>query len=409
MSLPQTPRSAGTTRSVLFTILSLLVCVGACQHEEAGPPPARPPAPITVTQAKRLQNVPVYLDEIGTAMAIETVDILPQVDGQIIAINFTDGQDVKKGDLLFTIDPRPYEARVAQLRADRADTQANLALAKVQLKRYADLRPTGGVTASEYDIQSASVDSWEAKVLSADAAINVALVDMEYTRIHSPIDGRTGARQVDLGNVVKSLDKPLLRIQRFSPIYVDFTTVEANLDRVRQAMRDKTLIAEVTVPRQIAAPYTGELTFLDNAVQAQSGRLRLRATLPNVQRELWPGQFVNVRLILQRIPEAVTVPVLATQMSQQGPYVYVVHEDPKSHGTTAEQRFVQLGQRQGDDVVVATGLQGGEAVVLTGQLTVTPGGPVRILEPATGTQVNTGPSAAATTGPTEMGGGKSDE
>jgi multidrug efflux system membrane fusion protein len=384
----------------------LVVALGlqGCGRHEAAPAGAgaRPPATVTVVKASA-HEVPEYLDEIGVCQATESVDIVPQVSGQLDSIGFKDGQDVAKGDLLFVIDKRPYEAKLAEQKAALAEAQANLDLAQVQFKRVDTAHTAGVSNASEYDQAKASVASGLAKVAAAQAAIDAAQVDLSFTEIRSPIDGRVGHVLVDAGNVIKALDKPLLRIERMTPIYAEFTTVEQNLAQVRQAMRANTLITEVQVPRQAESKRRGDLTFLDNAVMPQSGRVKLRATLGNEDRVFWPGQFVRVRLILHTTPDVVLVPYQATQLSQQGPYVYVVAGAAPAQ--KAELRPVTLGQRQGDDVVILTGLQAGETVVLNGQMTVSPDGPVRVVDDAAATAPTSQPATrpagaqAADTGP----------
>lgn len=358
-------------------VLALVVLSG-CKKQEgaAGAGPAGggpPPAPVTLTTAQAA-DVPIYLDEIGTVEAVESVQVQPQVNGQIFKIHFTDGQDLKAGDMLFTIDPRPYEATLAQRKGELQENKAALDLAKVRFRRTEDLIKNNVITQEEYDTRQNAVETAEAKVATSQATLQKAQLDLDYTRITSPIDGRAGRRLVDVGNVVTT-SSTLLSIQRITPIYVTFTTVEQNLDRVRDAMKNHTLTVQVSVPGSTGKPVQGELTFLDNTIQTNSGRLRLRATLPNEDRALWPGQFVNVRLILEIKKDAVLVPDQAVQMSQPGPFVYAI-KDGK-----AELRLLKLGQHQGDKVVVDEGVAAGEPVVLTGHMKVVPGGPVIPMDP----------------------------
>ena len=379
----------------------------------------RPPAPVSVSAAVA-EDVPTYLDAIGKTVAREVVTIQPQVSGRITKIHFTDGANVRKGDLLFTIDTRPFEANLSQAKANVAkdlalkkQAEANLAReisqAKwglVQVNRYKVLAEQGVVSREQYEEFRANLDSLNANVGSARAAVNSAAetikvdtaavesakVQLSYCFIRSPIDGRAGQRLVDVGNVVnpggpsgntgsngETADsaKGLLVIERLDPIYADFTISQNNLVAVQQQMQAGRLRTEVRLPDTTDAPVIGHLTFLNNAVADTTGTVNLRATIPNGGHIFWPGRFVNIRLVLNTIHQAVLVPASAPQMSAKGSFVYVVKQD-----STAEQRPVTLGQRQGDLIVVENGVAAGENVVTTGQLGVTPGGKVHIEQAA---------------------------
>ncbi|HET9526535.1 MAG TPA: efflux RND transporter periplasmic adaptor subunit [Pyrinomonadaceae bacterium] len=369
----------------------------------------RPPAPVTVTAAVS-QDVSNYLDALGKIVARETVSIQPQVSGRITQIHFTDGANVRKGQLLFTIDPRPFEANLKQAQANLArdaalkkQAEANLAreIAREkwgysQVERYRTLVEQGVVAKEQYEQLRADYDTLRANseaaravVRSADetikvdnAAIETAKVELSYCFIHSPIDGRAGQRLVDIGNVVNpggsgnSEGNSLLVIERLNPIYADFTISQNHLSAVQREMQQGSLRTEVRLPDTGDDAVTGQLTFVDNAVQNETGQVTLRATLPNPDQRFWPGRFVNVRLVLSTTTGAVLVPVSAPQMSANGSYVYVVKPD-----STAEQRTVFLGQRQGDLIVVEKGVAAGEQIVTNGQLGVTPGGKVLVEQP----------------------------
>ena len=396
--------------ALLIAGWSLAGCVNKAQQNFE-----RPPAPVTVASAVS-QDVSSYLDALGKIVARETVAIQPQVSGRIMKIHFTDGANVRRGQLLFTIDPRPFEANLRQAQANlsrdaalKKQAEANLARevarekwGRTQVERYRTLVEQGVVPSeqyqqlrADYDTLKANTEAARAAVRSADetlkvnnAAIETAKVQLSYCYIHSPIDGRAGQRLADVGNVVNPggsgggdsttgiPSNALLIIERLDPIYADFTISQNNLTAVQQQMRAGTLKAEVRLPDTVNDPILGQLTFVDNAVQNETGQVTLRATLPNPGHRFWPGRFVNVRLVLSTVQSAVLVPASAPQMSANGSYVYVVKPD-----ATAEQRPVSLGQRQGDLIVVEQGVQAGEQVVTDGQLGVTPGGKVAVQQP----------------------------
>ena len=332
------------------------------------------PAPLVTVTPAVSREVPVYLEEIGRNGAFESVTVTPQVAGRITERHFEDGAELKKDQLLFTIDPRPYQAALDSAQAQLAQSKAALDLANSQLKMYASIAGTKAVSQLDYDTKKNSVEVDEAQMQAAQATVETAKLNLEYCYIHSPIDGRAGARLVDVGNVVQANSTPLLSVQHLDPIYADFTITERDLPQVREEMARGTLKTMVRIPSDPPnSAHPGTLTFLDNAVQGATGTVNLRATVPNPDHHFWPGQFVDVTLILSTIKGAVLIPNQATELSQQGTFVYVVKPD-----NTADLRPVILGQRQGEDVVVTKGVAAGERVVVTGQMTMHPGGKVRI-------------------------------
>jgi multidrug efflux system membrane fusion protein len=300
-----------------------------------------------------------------------------QVSGRITQILFADGADVHPGDALFTIDPRPFQAQHDAAEASLAQAKASLALAQTEFARASELINTKAIAQQEYDSRRNAVEVAEAQVKQGEAALATARLNLEYTSIRSPIEGRTGRRLVDQGNVVTANSISLLTIQRVDPIYIDFTVTQGDLSDVQNSMSHGALKVEAWLPDDTGQPATGELTFLDNAVQDATGTVALRATIPNAERRFWPGRLVKVRLILRTLPSAVVVPATSPQMSGNGPFVFVVKKD-----STAELRPVTLGERQEDLVVISRGLAAGERVVVTGQIAVTPGGEVRFAEPS---------------------------
>jgi membrane fusion protein, multidrug efflux system len=352
----------------------LLFCVSCNNRSANAAGPMNLPPPLVTVATAKAQDVPRYLDEIGRNMAFESVNVTPQVAGPITERHFQDGENLKKGQLLFVIDPRPYKAQLDSAQANLAQAKAALDLAKIQFARDEELVGTRAISQQDYDTKKNTVDVSAAQVEAAQAAIETAQINLNYCYIHSPIDGRAGARLVDVGNVVQANMTSLLSIQRIEPIYALFTITERDLPEVQREMSRGTLKALVRLPAdddKSARP--GRVEFLDNAVQNATGTVNLRATVQNADRHFWPGQFVNVRLVLETQKGAVLIPNQATQISQQGPFVYVIKPDD-----TADLRPVTLGQRQGNDVVIASGLAAGERIVLAGQLLVRPGGKVQI-------------------------------
>jgi multidrug efflux system membrane fusion protein len=359
----------------------------------------QPPPSVTVSAAMS-RDVPVYLDEIGRNGAFESVTVTPQVAGRITERHFDDGANLQKGQLLFVIDPRPYQAQLDSAQANLAQAKAALELAKIQFARDEELVGTKAISKQDYDTKKNTVDVDQAQVEAAQGALETAKLNLEYCFIHSPIEGRAGARLVDIGNVVQANTTSLLLIQRLDPIYADFTITERDLPEVQKQMARGNLEARVRLPSDgDDGVRTGKVTFLDNAVQNGTGTVNLRATVPNSDHHFWPGQFVNVRLVLATDKGAVMIPSEATQISQKGPFVYVVKSDQ-----TAELRVITLGQRQGGNVVVSNGLVAGENVVLTGQLTVVPGAKVKVVQ---GTPERTNPTGKSDGDESKSGGGRS--
>jgi multidrug efflux system membrane fusion protein len=335
----------------------------------------RPPAPVTVASAVA-QDVPIYIDAVGKIVAREVVSIQPQVSGRVTKIHFSDGADVKIGDLLFTIDPRPYEAQLHQAEANLAQAEAALNLAKINFARVENVSDPRAVSRQDFDAKKSAVENAEATVQQNRAALESARLNLAYCTIRSPINGRAGQRAVDVGNVVSANNGSLLVIHRLEPIYADFTIPESELSAVQRNMAKHTLRVEVRLADEDAEPREGILTFLDNSVQDNTGTIKLRATLSNQDRRFWPGRFAKIRLILQTQRDAVLVPAGAPQLSAKGSFVYVIKPD-----SSAEFRLVNLGQQHDDLVVIHDGVKAGERVVVNGQMGVTPGGKVRVVDP----------------------------
>jgi len=377
--------------------VALLTAVACSKGNVQAAGPAMPPPLVSVVPAS-VQDVPRYLDEIGKNAAFESVTVTPQVGGRIVERHFQDGENLRRGQLLFVIDPRPYKAQVDSAQAALAQSKAALDLAKIQFTRDQEVIAERAISKQDYDTKKNTVDVDQAQVDAAEAALETAKLNLEYCYIHSPIDGRAGARLVDVGNVVQPNATSLLSIQHLDPIYANFTITEADLPAVQKQMSKGSLKATVRLPSDTeSAARNGRVEFLDNAVQSGSGTVNLRVTLNNSDRHFWPGQFVDVKLVLSTEKGAVLIPNEATQISQRGPFVYIVKSDE-----TAELRPVKLGQRQGDQVVVAEGVAPNERVVLAGQMLIRPGGKVRVDSGAAAT-----PSSDASGKTTHNTGGQS--
>ena len=339
-------------------VLLLLVRFVTSGHKATPPPPPRPVAVANVIT----KDVPLYLDEIGTCAAYETVQVQAQVSGQIVARHFKDGQDVKKGDLLFTIDPRPYQAVLDSAKAD-------LMLAEANMNRQEELRAKAVTAKQDWDTAKASA-------MKAQATVDAAQVNLDYCSIRSPIDGRIELRQVDVGNTVSAgaSSAVLVTIDNLDPIYTDFTIAEPDVPQVRKYLGDPNLKVLTLLPNRNASPRSGTLYFIANTVTPGTGTVQARGITPNHDRLLWPSEFVNVRLVLDILKNAMLVPNDAVQTGQNGPYVFVVKPDD-----TLDLRLVTPGQRQdGELLVVTKGLNPGETVVTAGQLQLAPGTKVAI-------------------------------
>jgi multidrug efflux system membrane fusion protein len=343
---------------VLFAVLAVLILLRIFKRGVGTlNAPQVPVRPVTVAKVVA-KDVPLYLDEIGTCAAYETVLVQAQVTGVIITRNFQDGSDVKKGDLLFTIDPRPYQAALDQAKAQAALDQLNL-------KRQEDLRARTVISQQDYDTAVANAQKSQASTESAQ-------VNLDWCYIKSPISGRVGLRNVDVGNLVGPSTPPLVTILGLDPIYTDFTVAENDLPLVRKYLGGPNIKVQTYLQDGSITPRTGDLYFIDNAVQPGSGTVKARGVTPNPDRALWPSEFVRVRFILDMLKNAALVPSQAVQVSQSGPFVFVVKPD-----NTVDLRPVKPGQRQeGDLTVVESGVKPDETVVVTGQLALAPGAKV---------------------------------
>src|ERR1700758_5326950 len=303
----------------LAAVWLALLTASACNKSGVQAAAPATPAPLVTVVKATAQDVPKYLDEIGRNAAFESVTVTPQVGGRVVERHFQDGENLRKGQLLFVIDPRPFKAQLDAAQASLAQAKAALDLAKIQFARDEEVIGARAISKQDYDTKKNAVDVDQALVEAAQAALETARLNFEYCYIHSPIDGRAGARLVDVGNVVQANSTSLLSIQRLDPIYANFTVTESDLPDVQKQMAHGELKAAVRLPSDAeSAAKSGRVEFLDNSVQNGSGTVNLRATINNSDRHFWPGQFVDVRLVLNTEKAAVLIPSQATQISQKG-------------------------------------------------------------------------------------------
>ena len=346
-------------------------------------------APIPVTVATAVQkNVPVQIRAVGNVEPFSTVSIKSQVTGVIMQAHFKEGQDVKKGQLLFTIDPRPLEAALKQAEANLARDSAQLNNSREQAKRYAELVEKQYVSREQYDQIRTNADAAAAVVEADKAAVENAKVQLSYCYIYSPVNGRVGTLLVNEGNLVRVNDgTPLVVINQILPIYVTFSVPEQYLADIKKRMAEGKLIVSARFPSDEGRLEEGALAFVDNTVDRTTGTIKLKAEFKNSELHLWPGQFINVALTLSTQAGAVVVPSDAIQVGPDGQQVFVVKNDKR-----IEIRPVTVGQSEGGETVVAKGLAAGEMVVREGQFLLGPGSRVDIKETASAADSKSGRS-----------------
>jgi multidrug efflux system membrane fusion protein len=362
---------------MLAVILFLLAgCSGGGKEKtKAAEQQKKPAVPVTVAVVSR-KTMPVELAAIGNVEAFATVAIKSQITGEVQTVHFQEGQEVKKGDLLFTIDPRPYEAKLAEAQANLAKGLAELENARKQVDRYGAVAQKGYVSEEQYDQVRTSAATLEAAILADRAAVESARLDLAYCTIRSPLAGFAGDLKADRGNLIKAnADTHMVTINQVRPVNVSFALPERNLPEVKRYMHGRSLRVKAAIPGEEGEPLAGTLTFVDNTVDPATGTILLKATYANEDGRLWPGQFVNVVLELTSQPDVVVVPGQAVQTGQKGQYVYLVKED-----LTVEYRGVVTGLTADDEVVIGQGLQAGDKVVTDGQLRLAPGAPVKIVD-----------------------------
>jgi len=371
-------------RMVLVGALTIVVGCVLAWYLLQGPDPvraARPPAraavPVSVAAAAR-RDLPIYLNGLGIAQALYTIGIHSQVDGKLIEVAFTEGQHVKKDDVLAKIDPRLYQAALDQAKARRAQDVAQLGAAEKDLTRFKTLALKSFETQQNVDLQQAKVDQFTASLAADDAAIETAQTQLDYTIIRAPSDGRIGVRQVDPGNLVRASDPgSIATLTRTQPIAVMFTLPAGSLDDVRDAMGRGDVEVTAFDQNNRRALSTGKLLLIDNQIDQATATIRLKAMFANQDERLWPGEFLNARLLVETRAGALAIPSSAVQRGPQGLFAWVVNPQ-----NIAQTRKIEVGPTAGDLTIVASGLAEGERVVTDGQYKLQQDVPVAITAPA---------------------------
>jgi multidrug efflux system membrane fusion protein len=370
--------AVGATAAILVGAVSTVPQLRAYVWPEVkaadAPPPVTPGVPVTAGTVEA-KDVPVFLQGIGTVQALNMIAIKSRVDGQLAAVNYTEGQEIKAGDPIVQIDPRPYKAALDAAVANQEKDLANLANAQLNFQRDAAIISSNlAVSRQQYDTDKATVAADQALVDSDKALIETARLNLEYSTITSPIDGRLGAKLVDIGNMVHATDpNPLVTITQLKPIFVSFTLAQENLDAIRDAQANGALEVKAYSGDNKRELSDGKLTLIDNTIDQTTGTIHLKATFDNADERLWPGEFVNLRLILSTRKGVATVPQQTVQVGPNGYYAYVIKPD-----NTVERRAVEVASMQDGLAVVTKGLTIGDKVVVDGQYRLTENAKVRI-------------------------------
>ncbi len=362
------------TKVIICFILSILltIFISACKGGKSQPPKGQvvPVAAANVIQ----KTVPVQIRAIGNVEAYSTVSVKSQIGGILTRVHFREGQDVKKGDLLFTIDPRPYEAALKQAESNLAKDIAQLENAREEVRRYAELVKKGYIAQQQYDQIRTNAATFEATVNADKAIVENAHLQLKYCYIYSPITGRTGNLFDKEGNLIKAnADNPIVIVNQIQPIYVTFSVPEQYIPEIKKYMSNGEIIVQAFITKDENNPEEGILTFVDNTVDVSTGTIKMKGTFANREKHLWPGQFVDVVLTLTTQPNAVVVPSSAIQAGQKGQYVFVIKND-----LSVEDRIITVGRILNSETVIEKGLQAGERVVTDGQLRLVPGAKVEI-------------------------------
>ena len=360
---------------VLVLFILIIINAGCAQKQT----PSKPAISVTVGKAKA-QSMPINLDSVGSVSAYNSVTILPQVTGQVANIHFQQGQNVKAGDLLITINPAPFQQQLAQAEALLAHDRAQASFNRVTANRYTDLYQQGAVAKQDNDQMATASQTQDATVSQDEAAVENARINLSHCYITSPIDGRTGAFLANLGALATANQTQMVVVNQLEPIFVQFTIPEKDLARVMAAQKKNSIPITVNIADQGLSVTDGALTFIDNTVDISSGVIQMKAQFPNTTGQLWPGEFVRVILKLGEEPNAIVVPNAAVVEGQKGKYVFVVKDD-----MTVEARTVTEDRVIGDLAVISKGLANDETVVTDGQINLAPGSKIIIKESNTQT------------------------
>jgi membrane fusion protein, multidrug efflux system len=355
---------------ILLLLFAILFTAAACSGKpQDAVNPQQMTVPVVVGKVIQ-KDMPVQVKAVGSVEAVSSVMVKPQIAGLLDGVHFQEGQSVKKGDLLFTIDPRPFQAELARAEANLAKDIAQAKTARELTARYENLAKKDYVTKEQYDQVRTSAEAFEASADADRAAVRNAKLQLSYSTIRSPIEGRTGNLKVHAGNVVKANETEMVEIHQTDPVYVTFAVPEEQLADIRMHNAQGQLQVIVT-DKSGANPVIGKLTFINNEVDANTGTILLKGTFQNSQNVLWPGEFANVTMTLTTRPNAIVVPAQAVETGQEGQYVFIVKQD-----MTAEVRPVTVGATVADETIIEKGVQPGETVVTDGQLRLLPGAKV---------------------------------
>jgi len=369
-------RTAKAVSGVVL-VLSLITVIYSCSGKTQ--PPQKPPVPVTAGTVLQ-KSVPVQIRAVGNVEAYSTVSVKSQIGGVLTQVHFREGQDVSKGALLFTIDPRPYEAALKQAEANLTKDTAQLENSREEVRRYAELVKKGYVAQEQYDQIRTNAAAFEATVNADKAVVENAHLQLKYCFIYSPLTGRTGSLMANQGNLIKaSADTAMVVINQIQPIYVTFSVPEQYLPEIKRYMSGGKIKVQAFITKGEDNPEEGLLTFVDNSVDPGTGTIKLKATFVNKSRRLWPGQFVDTVATLTTQPNAIVAPSSAVQTGQNGQYVFVIKADQ-----TVESRTVAVGRTIANETVIDKGLQAGEKVVTDGQLRLVPGAKIQIKEETVG-------------------------
>ena len=360
----------------LFAALALMT-LAACgdKDKQAAAMKAQQPAVPVVVEKVVQKDMPVQVQAVGTVEALSSVRVKPQIAGLLLTVHFKEGQNVQKGDLLFTIDPRPFQAELAKANANLAKNLAQAKTARELASRYENLVKKDYVTREQYDQVRTNAESLEASVQADRAAVTDAQLMLNYCTIRSPITGKTGNLQVHAGNVVRENETDMVQIHQTDPVYVSFAVPQEHLSDIRRHNAEGRLSIVVT-DKSGSNPVKGSLTFINNEVDPNTGTIQLKGIFENTQNSLWPGEFANVSMTLTTRPRAIVVPSQAVETGQEGQYVYVVKPD-----MTAEIRTVKVGATVLQETIIEEGVRPGETVVIDGQLRLLPGAKVEFKSP----------------------------